>query len=181
MNFKTPWRKGAATISSTIVSVVIVAGCTQNRIEPVAGADTTPPPTHNPPSQAVFQDGFTVDLELATTPEETTTGLMFRPTLAADRGMLLLWGEERYATIWMMNVLVPLDIIFLNNAGQIVEVVAGAQPCSAEPCPRFAPRVASRAVLEVVAGSASAHGLEVGSAVEFVRVPGYPVSNDEPD
>ena len=177
MNITIPWRRSGATISSIITSLVIVAGCTQPRIEPVAGADTAPPPTRNPPPQAAFQDGFTVDLELATTPEETTTGLMFRPSLAADRGMLLIWGEERFATIWMMNVLVPLDIIFLNDAGQIVEIVADAQPCGAEPCPRFTPRVASRAVLEVVAGSASAHGLEVGSPIEFVRVPGYPASS----
>ena len=32
--------------------------------------------------------------------------------------------EERFATIWMMNVLVPLDIIFLDDSGQVVEMVA---------------------------------------------------------
>lgn len=179
MNIEKTRRKCQTVIVSIVVSGVMVAACTQPRIEQAASADAGPPPTLIPLPQAILPDEFRVNLELATTSEETTTGLMFRPSLAADRGMLLLWGEERFATIWMMNVFVPLDIVFLNDAGQVVELVADAQPCSAEPCPRFTPRVASRAVLEVAAGAAAAHGLEVGTQIEFVRVPGYPVSNSE--
>ncbi len=127
--------------------------------------------------RAILPDGAAVDLELATTPEETTTGLMFRPSLPTDRGMLLLWSEERYATIWMMNVLIPLDIVFLDDAGEVIEIVAGARPCAAEPCPRFTPDEPSRAVLELAAGSAAAHGVTIGAKVAFERVSGYPVSN----
>jgi uncharacterized membrane protein (UPF0127 family) len=129
--------------------------------------------------QAILPDGFSVDIELATTPEETTTGLMFRPLLPEDRGMLLLWEEERYATIWMMNVLVPLDIVFLDDSGQVVELVADAQPCAAEPCPRFTPETASRAVLELAAGTAAAHRVAVGEHIGFERVDGYPVVEAE--
>jgi uncharacterized membrane protein (UPF0127 family) len=181
MNIATTRRSCRAAIATIIFSIVTVAGCTQPRIEQQAGADSPPTPSRMPLPKAVFPDGFAVELELATTPEETTTGLMYRPSLAANRGMLLLWEKERFATIWMMNVLVPLDIIFLNDAGQIVELVADAKPCSAEPCPRFTPHVASRAVLEVAAGSAALHGLEAGLTIDFVRVPGYPASNDEPN
>ena len=78
-----------------------------------------------------------------------------RVTVAAfSAGSLAGWEEERFATIWMMNVLVPLDIVFLDDSGQVVELVADAQPCAAEPCPRFTPGTASRAVLELAAGSA---------------------------
>jgi hypothetical protein len=104
---------------------------------------------------------------------------MFRPSLAEDRGMLLLWTEERLATIWMMNVLVPLDIIYLDNGGQVVELVANAQPCRAEPCPRYTAGVPARAVLEIAAGGATAHGIEVGTVIQFERVPGYPIPAEE--
>jgi hypothetical protein len=93
--------------------------------------------------------------------------------------MLLLWPEERLATIWMMNVLVPLDIVFLDDAGRVVEVVMDAQPCRAEPCPRFTPSRPARAVLEMAAGSAAEHGLEAGAVIQFERVSGYPTSNSE--
>jgi uncharacterized membrane protein (UPF0127 family) len=165
---------------ASVVSVLLVlAACSQPMETSLAATGAPPPPTPVPLPQAILPDGFVVNLELATTPEETTTGLMFRPALAEDRGMLLLWTEERLATIWMMNVLVPLDIIYLDDAGLVVTLVADAQPCQAEPCPRFTTEVPSRAVLEIPAGGAAAHGIEVGSVITFERVPGYPSPNEE--
>jgi uncharacterized membrane protein (UPF0127 family) len=173
--FRRPFRQRATVLA---LASLLTAACSQ----------PTPPQITTEPSQnlvrvehprAILPDGFSVDIELATTPEETTTGLMFRPLLAEDRGMLLLWEEERHATIWMMNVLVPLDIVFLDNSGQVVDLVADAQPCAAEPCPRFTPETASRAVLEVAAGSIAAHGIAVGEYIGFERVDGYPVVDEE--
>lgn len=162
-----------------IAGLLVMTACTQPAQTSTSDASDMPPAEHVPLPQATLPDGFMVNLELAATPEETTTGLMFRPALAADRGMLLLWPEERLATIWMMNVLIPLDIIYLDNAGKVVELVADAQPCSAEPCPRFTTSRPARAVLEMAAGSAAAHGLEVGSTIAFDRVSGFPVSREE--
>ena len=163
----------------SVLLLIVTAACSQPAQESSAAASTTPLPTPVPLPQAILPDGFVVNLELATTPEETTTGLMFRPSLAEDRGMLLLWTEERLATIWMMNVLVPLDIVYLDNAGHVVELVTDAQPCRAEPCPRFAAEEPSRAVLELAAGSAVSHGIEVGTVIRFERVAGYPASAEE--
>ena len=160
-----------------ILSLVVVA-CARPTAH-TADADTASSTLEIVQPRAILPDGAAVDLELATTPEETTTGLMFRPSLPRDRGMLLLWSEERYATIWMMNVLVPLDIVFLDDAGEVIEIVADARPCAAEPCPRFTPDEPSRAVLELEAGRAAAHGVALGESVKFEKVPGYPVSNEE--
>jgi len=162
-----------------IAALFVITACTQPAPTSTTDVGEAPPLSHVPLPQAALPDGFMVNLELASTPEETTTGLMFRPALAADRGLLLLWPEERLATIWMMNVLVPLDIVFLDDAGQVVELVVDAQPCSAEPCPRFTTSRPARAVLEMSAGTAAAHGLEVGSRIDFDRVSGFPVRDAE--
>ena len=174
-NSRHPSRRPAA--SSALV-LLLIAACSQPAQQQV-NTEPTPIRTGVERPQAILPDGFSVDLELATTPEETTTGLMFRPLLPEDRGMLLLWGEERFATIWMMNVLVPLDIVFLDDSGRVVELVADAQPCAAEPCPRFTPEIASRAVLELAAGAISAHRIAVGEHIGFEKVAGYPVVNEE--
>ena len=155
-----------------------ITACTQPAPTLTADSGDVPLPSQVQLPQATLPDGFTVKIELADTPEETATGLMFRPSLAADRGMLLLWPEERLATIWMMNVLIPLDIIFLDRTGQVVELVVDAQPCKAEPCPRFTTSIPAWAVLELAAGGAAAHGVEVGSRIGFDRVPGFPVSTE---
>lgn len=125
---------------------------------------------------AVLPDGFTVTLELAITPDELAQGLMYRPKLAEDRGMLLLFSEERFPNIWMMNTLVALDIIYLDDSGIVVDVITDAQPCPGEPCPRFAPKQAARAVLEVPAGGATRHGIVKGTELSFADVPDFPAA-----
>lgn len=161
-----------------VAPVLLSVACAQPPPETAIESTEAIRPAPVPVPQAILPDGFTVDLELATTPDEITTGLMFRPSLPRDRGMLLLWTDERLVTIWMMNVLVPLDIAYLDNSGRIVELVEDARPCSAEPCPRFATKTPSRAVLEIAAGGAAEHGLEVGSIIRFERVPDYPVPGE---
>jgi uncharacterized membrane protein (UPF0127 family) len=128
-------------------------------------------------SHVVLPDGFELTLELAITPEELAQGLMFRPKLPQDRGMLLIFAEERLPSIWMMNTLVALDLVYLDSAGTVVDVVTDAQPCPGEPCPRFTPKQAAKAVLEIPAGAATRHNITEGAKLAFGRVPDFP-SND---
>ncbi len=133
--------------------------------------------TEAPPmekSHVLLPDGFEVTLELAITPEELAQGLMFRPKLPLDRGMLLIFAEERLPSIWMMNTLVALDLVYLDSTGTVVDVVTDAQPCPGEPCPRFTPKQAAKAVLEIPAGGATRHNVTEGAKLAFERVPNFP-------
>jgi uncharacterized membrane protein (UPF0127 family) len=160
---------------SFVAALLVTTACAQPAqiSAPDAGADLPPAPVPLP--QAVFPDGFAVDLELALTPEEISNGLMFRPSLPEDRGMLFLFDQPRLPTFWMKNTLIPLDLVFLDGNGAVVDVVADVQPCASEPCPNYPPSSPAQAVLEINAGSAAAHGIEVGSTIAFDRVSGYPV------
>ncbi len=99
---------------------------------------------------------------------------MFRPHLADNRGMLFLFKRERVPSFWMKNTLIPLDIIFLDPAGRVVDIAADAHPCTGEPCPQYLPRGSALAVLEINGGAATAHKIEIGSVIRFQRVPDYP-------
>jgi hypothetical protein len=173
----------------SLMSPMILLALTVSSCSPPPATDTVSTPAAPPDaapsapaapvrhSAAVLPDGFTVNLELAITPDELAQGLMFRPKLADDRGMLLLFSEERFPNIWMMNTLVALDIIYLDDSGLVVDVITDAQPCPGEPCPRFAPKQAARAVLEIPAGGASRHGIVEGTTISFVDVPGFPFAD----
>jgi uncharacterized membrane protein (UPF0127 family) len=141
---------------------------------PTTTESTSARPTPSPRPTVTLPDGFDVTLEVAITPDELAQGLMFRPHLPADRGMLLVFSEERLPNIWMMNTLVALDIVYLDRTGTVVDLVTDAQPCPGEPCPRFTPRVPSQAVLEIPAGGALTHGIEIGMSLEFINVPEFP-------
>lgn len=64
----------------------------------------------------------TAYVEFALTEAERQHGLMHRPRMSADDGMLFAYPHEGYRSFWMANTLIPLDIAFLKADGTIVNV-----------------------------------------------------------
>jgi uncharacterized membrane protein (UPF0127 family) len=105
---------------------------------------------------------FTV--EVARTAEEQAMGLMYRNTLAPDRGMIFPFDPPREASFWMRNTLIPLDMIFVRADGTIANIEANTVPYSEEPM-RSAGQVA--AVLEIAGGRSAELGIKPGDAVHW--------------
>jgi uncharacterized membrane protein (UPF0127 family) len=80
--------------------------------------------------------------EVAQTPSQQATGMMFRTEMGANEGMLFVNDERGMRCFWMRNTLIPLTIAFIADDGTIVNL-ADMQPrsdeshCSAAPV-RFA-------------------------------------------
>jgi len=90
-------------------------------------------PQYLPIGASVKIDDRTIDLEVARTFRELSKGLMFRPTLPNNRGMLFSFDPPQSVSFWMKNVLVSLDIVFIYR-DKIVAIVHNAFPCQADPC-----------------------------------------------
>lgn len=68
-------------------------------------------------------------VEVATTPTEITTGLSNRDSIPAGTGMLFDLGSVYNSlVINMQEMLFPLDIVFISNAGAVVGVARNVQP-----------------------------------------------------
>ncbi len=69
----------------------------------------------------------TIKAELAVTPEQQMTGMMFRKEMNGNEGMLFVADEKSARCFWMRNTLIPLTIAFISDDGTIVNL-ADMQP-----------------------------------------------------
>ena len=102
-----------------------------------------------------------VQAELAVTPEQQATGMMFRTSMGTNEGMLFVNDDVGVRCFWMRNTLVPLTIAFIADDGTIVNT-ADMEPrsekshCSAQPV-RFA--------LEMNLGWFAKRGIKPGAKI----------------
>ncbi len=108
--------------------------------------------------------GKTFQLEVAQTPDQQAMGLMYRPALPDDRGMLFPIAVPRPVTFWMRNVPVALDMVFIHK-GSIVAIASSVPPCITPSCPTYGPQSTVDHVLELRAGRASELGLKAGDPI----------------
>lgn len=101
-------------------------------------------------------------VEMALTPEQQMVGLMFRPSVGAEEGMLFDWGTPRESAMWMRNTITSLDMLFITAGGRIHRIAERTVPHSLASIESRGP---VRATLELAAGTAERLGLRVGDRV----------------
>jgi uncharacterized membrane protein (UPF0127 family) len=113
----------------------------------------------------VTRDGTRHDftVEMALNPDQQMVGLMFRPEVKPDEGMLFDWGTPRESNMWMRNTITSLDMVFIAADGRIHRIAERTVPRSLA---TVESRGAVRATLELAAGSAERLNLRVGDRVE---------------
>jgi uncharacterized membrane protein (UPF0127 family) len=102
-------------------------------------------------------------VEMAIKPEQQVVGLMFRPTVPADGGMLFDWGTARESQMWMRNTIASLDMVFINADGTIRAIAENTVPESLAVIDSRGP---VRATLELAAGTAARLNIRVGDKVQ---------------
>lgn len=110
------------------------------------------------------------NVEVAATPEEQERGLMFRTALAPDAGMIFPFEPTKFASFWMKNTLIPLDMIFIRADGTIDRIAENTVPESLEPVVSGG-EVA--AVLELAGGTATRLAIDETARITWQR-PGQP-------
>ena len=104
---------------------------------------------------------FTV--EVAATPAEQATGMMFRRSVAPNRGMLFPYSPPQTVGFWMRNTFIPLDMIFIRADGSIARIATAVQH-SLDSVSSYEPVVA---VLEIGGGRAAELGISEGDRVAY--------------
>jgi uncharacterized membrane protein (UPF0127 family) len=111
--------------------------------------------------------GKVLQAEVMVRDEDRAMGLMFRPSLPLDRGMVFVFETADFHGIWMKNCRFPIDILWLDEDARIVHIEAGVPPCRRDPCPAYQPMRKGLYVVELVSGKAAREQLSVGDQLSF--------------
>ena len=136
---------GAASPVPTTASPVPTATLPALHITTAAGADVV------------------VYVEVADSPDEHQVGLMNRPSLPPDQGMLFDFGSETQTAFWMRNTLIPLSIAWFTRDGTIVDI----QDMQPQTDDLHSPKAAYWYALEVNQGFFARHGVAPGDKVTW--------------
>jgi uncharacterized membrane protein (UPF0127 family) len=105
----------------------------------------------------------TFQVEVARNDADRAQGLMYRRSMAADRGMLFDFGRVEPVSMWMQNTYLPLDMLFVRQDGTIARIAANTEPLSTRTIPSGEPVLA---VLELNAGTAARLGIKPGDRID---------------
>src|SRR3989344_1872990 len=84
--------------------------------------------------------------------------------LNENDGMFFVFENEQERTFWMKNTLIPLDIIFIGNNFEIVDI-KNAVPCKGEPCALYKSSKPAKYVLEVNGDQTAKRGIMIGDKI----------------
>ena len=171
MSATIPRRWGALAFA------LLLLGCAREPAPALADAGPAPaaaPVATKPSAPTAIPAGF--ERLDAVTPSGVTTfavevmddeagrarGMMFRKSVAPDRGMLFDFRRPQEVAFWMKNTLIPLDIIYIRPDGRVLSIAAQATPESLEPIPSGGEILG---VLEIAGGRAAEIGLLPGDRI----------------
>jgi len=109
-------------------------------------------------------DGVTILVEISDEPDERARGLSGRSSLRPGWGMIFVFEASGIYSFWMYGMLFPLDIIWLDEEGRVVYIVADAQPCLTQgDCLSYTPESEAVYIIEAESGFTRRHNITVGS------------------
>ncbi|MBN9409325.1 MAG: DUF192 domain-containing protein [Burkholderiales bacterium] len=147
---------GALAISLVVGVVTTVTSAPATAQPTTTAAQGTP--QLNLPRVRLTAGMHLIDAQVARTPDQQATGLMFRQDMPINEGMLFVFDQPRQQCFWMKNTLIPLTAAFVDDDGTIVNLadmqpLSTASHCSTRPV---------RYVLEMNQGWFARKGLKAG-------------------
>jgi uncharacterized protein len=154
-----------------VAAAAFFGGCKKPVEEPEVGGMEQRLPTQAQPklqTMKLWLGAEEMAAELALTPEQERTGMMFRTKLDDNSGMLFPLPATERASFWMKNCPLPLSAAYIDPEGTIQEI---HDLHSFDTNPVVAGSDNIRFVLETPEGWFTKHHIGVGTAVRTEHGP----------
>jgi hypothetical protein len=145
--------------AGTAFLALLIVGCAPGKPEDAASAQKTVY-DHFP-----FQlGGHAVSLQVAVLDPEQQRGLMQRPDLGKDEGMIFVDAAPKQENFWMKNTPEPLDVAYLGPDGVIAEIYP-LYPFDLRPVTSRGTRL--QFAVEMPQGWFAANGVRPGAGIDL--------------
>ncbi len=114
-----------------------------------------------------MHDSLHIEIEFAISDSEMMQGLMYRDSMANNQGMLFIYPYQQEMNFWMKNTHIPLDLIFIDEDGVIVDLAENTKPFSEK---NIHSDLLSKYVLEVNAGFCQENYIIIGDKVKWEKL-----------
>ena len=65
---------------------------------------------------------YRIEAEVAADDQSRMQGLMHRPNMPANQGMLFVFPQAAVHCMWMRNTYLPLSVAFLDESGRVLNI-----------------------------------------------------------
>lgn len=127
------------------------------------------------PRGTIKIDDVVLEVQIADTDPRRTRGLMFQDKLPFDEGMLFVFDNVSKRSIWMLNMQFSLDILWIDEDGNVVYIEKNVPPCQTAletvTCPSYkGNNNDAKYVLEVTAGFVDTFDISEDSKIEIISI-----------
>ncbi len=112
---------------------------------------------------------FKAGVLIANKPNEWVLGLMYIRHLDKNAGLLMILPSAKVA-IWMKNMLMPIDCIYINKK-EVVRVYKNLPVCITKNCKKYYSKSTVNMILEVNAGTAKRYGIKKNDEIKLKITP----------
>jgi len=113
---------------------------------------------------------FLTEIEIVSKYEDRKKGLMFRSSIPKNYGMFFIWEYQKKQCMWMKDTFIPLDVAYINNKGEILEIYDMVPLSKKSVCSRNYAKFA----LEVNRGWFMDNNIDIGDVIDIKTL----ISND---
>ncbi len=153
-SFRTRRPRVAIVVAASILLILLIIAVVYDRSKPT-------------PTTEVRINSAVYNLRLADSEAELEKGLSGVGALDSDGGLLMQFTVDNRWGIWMKDMKIPLDIIWLDSAKRVVYIEENVSP-QLGTSKIMEPAVPTRYVLELSEGSVKNAGIQVGQQAEFI-------------
>lgn len=109
-----------------------------------------------------------IGVSVVSSPEGLKQGLSGSQPIGSGNGMLFIFPKYKLQSMWMIDMLFPLDIVWLDTKLQVVHINKGCMPCiNKYNCPKYSSLHNAKYAIEMEAGQADDLGFEVGKSLSL--------------